>query len=98
MAILKGGLPFEAITRLLIPALFSLAMFFSWIMLVNSLHISFYMYYERTIFLIYVDRFIDPIIWLLFCEVALVVYAVANRTRSVMFLLSILPPAGGIAI
>ena len=94
----KGNLNLETRTRILVPALFSIALFFSWIMLVNGLRISFYMYYERTIFLIYVDRFIDPIIWLLSAEAALVVCAIVNRGRSVWFLPSILLLASGAVI
>jgi hypothetical protein len=89
---------FKTVMDLLMPALLSITGFFSWIMLVNSLRIPFYMSYWRTIYLIYVDRFVDPIIWLLFCELAVLLCAITNRSRSVTFLASILSLVCGIVI
>jgi len=49
-------------------------------MLVNSLRIPFYLYYWRTIFLIYFDTFADRIVWFLLSGIVLL--AVGSRTHN----------------
>ena len=63
-----------------IPILFGCAVFFNWIMLVNSLRIPFYLYYWRTIFLVYFDTFADRIVWFLLSGIVLL--AVGSRTHN----------------
>ena len=81
------------------PAAIAIAMFFSWIMLINGLRIPFYLFYERTVFLIYVGRFLDPTVWVLSSIFALVLVAAAGtRSRSGSFGLSMLFLSAGIAV
>jgi hypothetical protein len=61
----------------------ALAMFYSWIMLINGLRVPFYLYYQRTIFLVYVSRPLDPVIWLASSALALILHAAGARGRSV---------------
>jgi hypothetical protein len=61
----------------------ALAMFYSWIMLINGLRVPFYLYYQRTIFLVYVSRPLDPVIWLASSALALILLAAGARGRSV---------------
>jgi hypothetical protein len=74
------------------PASMALAMFFSWIMLINSLKVPFYLYYHRTIFLIYVSRLLDPVIWLASSALALIMLAASTqvRSRSIWFSVALL--------
>jgi hypothetical protein len=65
------------------PASMALAMFFSWIMLINDVRVPFYLYYPRTIFLVYVSRPVDPVIWLASSALALILIAAGARGRSV---------------
>jgi hypothetical protein len=74
---------------MLMPASMALAMFFSWIMLINDLGVPFYLYYYRTIFLIYVSRFLDPVIWLVSSTLALISLAATARSRSASVWLSV---------
>jgi hypothetical protein len=67
----------------------ALAMLFSWIMLVNGLKVPFYLYYHRTIFLIYVSRLLDPVIWLASSALALILLATRSRRRSVSIWFSV---------
>jgi len=67
----------------------ALAMFFSWIMLINDLGVPFYLYYYRTIFLIYVSRFLDPVIWLASSTIVLISLAATARSRSASVWLSV---------
>lgn len=64
------------------PASMALAMFFSWIILINALKVPFYLYYHRTIFLIYVSRLLDPVIWLASSALTLIMLAAGTRVRS----------------
>jgi hypothetical protein len=77
---------------MLMPASMALAMFFSWIMLINGLKVPFYLYYHRTIFLIYVSRLLDPVIWLASSAFALVILAAGARvgSRSIWFSVALL--------
>jgi hypothetical protein len=68
---------------ILTPASIALAMFFSWVILIDRLRVPFYLYYPRTIFLIYVSRSLDPVIWLATSALALVLFAAGTRARSV---------------
>jgi hypothetical protein len=86
-----------ALLEVIVPASVALNVFFSWIMLVDSLRIPFYLYYERTIFLIYLDRSVDPIIWILSSIFVLCVLAAEARGRSVWLGLSLLLLSSGIA-
>jgi hypothetical protein len=72
--------------------------FFSWIILINGLRIPFYLYYERTVFLIYISRDLDPVVWLVSSALAVVLIAVGTRRASVSLWLSILFLWSGIAI
>jgi len=67
----------------------ALAMFFSWIMLINGLKVPFYLYYHRTIFLIYTSRLLDPVIWLASSALALIMLAAGTRGRSVSIWFSV---------
>ena len=87
-----------SLTDLMVPVSTALAVFFSWIMLINSLRVPFYLYYERTIFLIYVDRFLDPIIWILSSGLALLLVAAKTPKRSQWFWASLLLFSFGTAI
>jgi len=82
---------------MLVPASLALATFFSWIMLVNGLRIPFYLYYERTIFLVYSDRSLDPVIWLGASTLAVVVVAARGPGRSASLWFSIVLLWSGIA-
>ena len=73
----------------LMPASMALAMFFSWAILINSLGVSFYLYYHRTIFLIYISRLLDPPIWLASSALALIIIAAGTRVRSVSIWFSV---------
>jgi hypothetical protein len=64
-------------------------MFFSWMMLINDLRVPFYLYYYRTIFLIYVSRFLDPVIWLASSTLGLISLAATARSRSASVWLSV---------
>jgi len=64
-----------------VPALVAIAGFFSWIMLVNGLQISYWFYYERTVYLIYLGRSLDPIAWLLASVFAVLLLAGAKKRR-----------------
>jgi hypothetical protein len=66
----------------------ALAIFFSWITLINSLRVPFYLYYQRTVFLAYVSPFLDPVIWLTSSALALILFAAEARERSVHIWLS----------
>ena len=70
----------------------ALAMFFSWIMLINGLKVTFYLYYHRTIFLIYLSRPLDPLIWLASSALALIMLAAGTqvRSRSIWFSVALL--------
>lgn len=74
------------------PASMALAMFFSWIMLINGLKVPFYLYYHRTIFLIYISRPLDPVIWLASSALALIMLAAGAqvRSRSIWFSVALL--------
>jgi len=74
------------------PASMALAMFFSWIILINSLKVPFYLYYHRTIFLIYLSRPLDPVIWLASSALALIMLAASTqvRSRSIWFSVALL--------
>jgi hypothetical protein len=67
----------------------ALAMFFSWIILINDLRVPFYLYYHRTIFLIYVSSLFDPTIWLASSALAFIVLAAGARRRSASIWLSV---------
>jgi len=71
------------------PASMALAIFFSWITLINGLRVPFYLYYQRTIFMIYVSRLLDPVVWLVSSAVALVLLAAGARERSVSIWFSV---------
>jgi hypothetical protein len=77
---------------MLMPASMALAMFFSWIMLINGLKVPFYLYYHRTTFLIYVSRLLDPVIWLASSAFALIILAASARvgSRSIWFSVALL--------
>jgi hypothetical protein len=83
---------------MLMPASMALAMFFSWIVLINGLRVPFYLYYERTVFLIYLSRDLDPVAWLVSSALAVVLIAAGTRQTSVSLWLSILILWFGIAI
>jgi len=70
------------------PVFLGLALFFSWIMLINDLRVPFYLYYYRTIFLIYVSRFLDPVIWLASSTLALMLLTARTQIRSTTVWLS----------
>ena len=89
--------PLTSLTDLMVPMSTALAVFFSWIMLINGLRVPFYLYYERTIFLIYVSRSLDPTIWLICSALAVIMVATQNRNRSLWFWLSFLAFLFGIA-
>jgi len=72
-----------------VPASMVIAMLFSWIMLINGLKVPFYLYYYRTIFLIYVSRPLDPVIWLASSALALILLAAGARERSVSIWFSV---------
>ena len=82
----------RGLLTMLMPASMALAMFFSWIMLINGLKVPFYHYYHRTIFLIYVSRLLDPVIWLASSAFALVILAAGARvgSRSIWFSVALL--------
>ena len=82
----------RGLLTMLMPASMALAMFFSWIMLINGLKVPFYLYYHRTIFLIYVSRLLDPVIWLASSAFALVILAAGARvgSRSIWFSVALL--------
>jgi hypothetical protein len=92
------GSSLEVLLAISVPAVMAVAMFFSWIILINGLRIPFYLYYERTVFLIYVSRDLDPITWLVSSALAVVLIAVGTRRASVSLWLSILSLWSGIAI
>ena len=73
-----------------VPASVALAAFFSWIMLINSLRVPFYLYYERTIFLVYTSRSLDPVIWLASSGLTLILVAAEGQGRSRWFWPSVL--------
>jgi hypothetical protein len=79
----------RGLLTMLMPASMALAMFFSWIMLINDLRVPFYLYYYRTIFLIYVSRFLDPVIWLASSTLGLISFAATARARSASVWLSV---------
>ena len=60
----------------------AVAMFFSWIVLINDLRVPFYLYYHRTIFLTYLSRLLDPTIWLGSSALALILLAAGARRVS----------------
>jgi hypothetical protein len=72
-----------------VPVFFGLVLFFSWIMLINDLRVPFYLYYYRTIFLIYVSRFLDPVIWLASSTLALILLTARTQIRSGIVWLSV---------
>ena len=72
----------EKLLGLSVPALVAVAGFLSWIMLVNSLQIPYWLYYERTIYLIYLGRSLDPIAWLLSSVFAVLLLAGPKKGRS----------------
>ena len=74
------------------PASMALAIFFSWIMLINALKVPFYLYYHRTIFLIYLSRPLDLVIWLASSALALIILAASTqaRSRSIWFSVALL--------
>jgi len=67
--------------ELAVAALVAVAGFFSWIMLVDSLQISYWLYYERTIYLIYLGRSLDPIAWVLASVFAVLLLAGTKKSR-----------------
>jgi hypothetical protein len=67
----------------------ALAMFFSWVILIDDLRVPFYLYYPRTIFLIYVSQPLDPVIWLASSTLALVLIAAGSPARSISTWLSV---------
>jgi len=71
------------------PASMALSMLFSWIMLINGLKVPFYLYYHRTIFLIYLSRPLDPVIWLASSVFALIMLAAGARGRPVSIWFSV---------
>jgi hypothetical protein len=73
----------EVALAIFVPAAMAVAMFFSWIVLINYLQIPYWLYYERTIYLIYFVRSVDPIIWIVSSVSALVLLAGATRARSI---------------
>jgi len=76
-----SGSGIERLLGLSVPALVAVAGFFSWIMLVNNLQISYWLYYERTVYLIYLGRSLDPIAWLLSSVLAVLLLAAAKKRR-----------------
>jgi hypothetical protein len=88
----------EVLLAIFVPAATAVAAFFSWIILINGLRIPFYLYYERTVFLIYVSRDLDPVAWLVSSALAVVLIAVETRQASVSVWLSILLLWSGIAV
>jgi hypothetical protein len=78
----KSGSRFATILAWSLPASVALATFFSWIMLINSLRVPFYLYYMRTIFLIYTSRSLDPLIWLASSGLTLILVAAESQGRS----------------
>jgi hypothetical protein len=73
----------------LTPASIALVMFFSWIILIDDLRVPFYLYYPRTIFLIYVSQPLDPVIWLASSALALILIAAGSPARSISTWLSV---------
>jgi hypothetical protein len=71
------------------PASIAFATFFSWITLINNLRIPFYLYYQRTIYLVYVSRSLDPLVWLACSVLAMILLAAGSQRRSIWLLLSV---------
>lgn len=92
------GSGLEVLLAISVPAAIGVAVFFSWIILINGLRIPFYLSYERTVFLIYVSRDLDPVAWLVSSALAVVLIAVGTRQASVSLWLSILFLWSGIAM
>jgi hypothetical protein len=67
----------------------ALSMFFSWIVLINDLRVPFYLYYPRTVFLIYVSRPLDPVIWIVSSALVLILLAAGTQARSISIWLSV---------
>ena len=88
----EHGSRLDSLVAFFMPASMALAMFFSWIMLINSLKVPFYLYYHRTIFLIYLSRPLDPVIWLASSALALIMLAAGTqvRSRSIWFSVALL--------
>ena len=80
--------PHVSLLTLSVPAFMALAIFFSWIMLINRLKVPFYLYYQRTVFLTYVSPFLDPVIWLTSSALVLILFAAEARERSIYTWLS----------
>ena len=66
-----------------VPTLVAIASFFSWIVLINWMQIPYYLYYQRTIYLIYFGRSLDPIIWIISSVLAIIALAGAGQARPV---------------
>lgn len=75
----QGG--FEKTLVLSVSALVAIAGFLSWIILINSLQVSYWLYYERTVYLIYLGRSLDQIAWLLSSVFAVLLLAGARKSR-----------------
>jgi hypothetical protein len=67
----------------LTPASIALAMFFSGVILIDGLRVPLYLSYPRTIFLIYVSRPLDPLIWLASSALAFILLAAGSPARSI---------------
>jgi hypothetical protein len=78
----EPGSRFATMLTWSVPASVALTTFFSWIVLINSLRVPFYLYYERTIFLIYTSRSLDPLIWVASSGLTLILVAAESQGRS----------------
>jgi len=92
------GSSLEVLLAISVPAAIAVAVFFSWVILINGLQIPYYLYYRMTIFLIYTGRDLDPVVWLASSAAAIVLVAIGSQRRSVSLLLSILSIWSGIAL
>jgi hypothetical protein len=78
----EPGSRFATMLAWSVPASVAFTAFFSWIMLINGLRVPFYLYYERTIFLIYTSRSLDPLVWLVSSGLTLILVAAEGQGRS----------------